>query len=156
MIRVGLGAFLVALWTKGGVILTPELQTDSAWVSWLQLGMALALFWRATMALTAFGIVFLWSLGVANYGLFHLLDYPIFLGIAVYGITVDGRQGTVVERPVKTVVPLKLISLAGFIIASYGLQALFYNAPKKSAVGINHDPPVLSHRGRGNGSGQSG
>lgn len=84
MMRVGMGAFLVALWAMGGVILTPELKTDSAWVSWLQLGMALALFWRITMPLTAIGIVLLWGLGASRYGLFHLLDYPIFLGIALY------------------------------------------------------------------------
>lgn len=84
MIRVGMGVFLIALWVLGGVILTPELKTDWAWISWLQLAMALALFWRLTMPLTSLGILFLWNLGAWQYGLFHLLDYPIFLGIAIY------------------------------------------------------------------------
>lgn len=84
MMRVGMGAFLVALWVMGSVILTPELETDINWISWLQLGMALLLFWRMTMPLTSLGIVFLWSFGASQYGLFHLLDYPIFLGIAMY------------------------------------------------------------------------
>lgn len=84
MMRVGMGAFLIALWVKGGIILTPELTTDKTWLSWLQLGMALSLFWRITMPLTSLGILFLWSLGTWQYGLFHLLDYPIFLGIAIY------------------------------------------------------------------------
>lgn len=84
MMRVGMGTFLVALWVMGSIILTPELKTDRVWVSWLQLGMALALFWRISMPLTAIGILFLWGFAVSQYGLFHLLDYPIFLGIAIY------------------------------------------------------------------------
>ena len=84
MMRVGMGVFLIALWILGEVILTPELKTDWTWVSWFQLAMALALFWRWSMPLTSLGILFLWCLGVWQYGLFHLLDYPIFLGIAIY------------------------------------------------------------------------
>ncbi|MEM8951474.1 MAG: hypothetical protein AAGC99_19335, partial [Pseudomonadota bacterium] len=83
MIRVGMGVFLIALWVLGGVILTPELKTDWAWISWLQLAMALALFWRLTMPLTSLGILFLWNLGAWQYGLLDLLDYPIFLGISI-------------------------------------------------------------------------
>ena len=93
MMRIGTGAFLIALWVLGSVILTPELKTDKAWVSWLQLGMALSLFWRMTIPFASIGIVFLWCLGVLEYGLFHLLDYPIFLGIAIYLMIFAWREG---------------------------------------------------------------
>jgi hypothetical protein len=36
------------------------------------------------MPLTGLGIVFLFSFATAQYGLFHLADYPVFLGVAVY------------------------------------------------------------------------
>jgi len=84
LVRCTLGFFLVSLWGLGGIILTPELKTDFAWISWLQLAMAVCLIWRRTMPLTGLGIVFLFSFATAQYGVFHLADYPIFLGVAAY------------------------------------------------------------------------
>ncbi|MGH1572966.1 hypothetical protein ACRAWG_22635 [Methylobacterium sp. P31] len=84
LVRATLGFFLVSLWDLGGIILTPELKTDVTWIPWLQLAMAACLIWPRTMPLTGLGIVFLFSFATAQYGVFHLADYPIFLGIAVY------------------------------------------------------------------------
>lgn len=84
LVRATLGFFLVSLWDLGGIILTPELKTDVAWIPWLQLGLAACLIWRRTMPVTGLGLVFLFSFATAQYGLFHLADYPIFLGIAAY------------------------------------------------------------------------
>lgn len=84
LVRCTLGFFLVSVWGLGGIILTPELKTDAAWIPWLQLAMATCLISRRTMPLTGLGIVFLFSFATAQYGLFHLADYPVFLGVAVY------------------------------------------------------------------------
>lgn len=84
LIRAGCAFFFIALWTKGGVILTPELATSLQLVPWLQLGIAAGLIWRRTLPVSALGIAILYMLAVHNYGIFHLLDYPIFLGLAVY------------------------------------------------------------------------
>ena len=84
LVRATLGFFFVSLWGMGGTILTPELKTDLAWVPWLQLGLAVCLIWRRTMPITGAGIVFLFALAVQQYGVFHLADYPVFLGVAVY------------------------------------------------------------------------
>jgi hypothetical protein len=78
--------FFVSLWVLGSAVLTPELKTSSAWIPWFQLAIAAGLFWRQTMALSGAGIIVLYGIGVANYGAFHLMDYPIFLGLAVYFI----------------------------------------------------------------------
>jgi len=47
------------------------------------------------LVLAAAGIVFLYGYAIANYGLFHLMDYPIFLGSASYfaliGLGLDRR-----------------------------------------------------------------
>jgi len=91
--RAGTAAFFIALWTLGGIILTPELKTSSPLVPLLQLGIAIGMFWRPTMVLSALGIVVLYAIGLWNYGLFHMLDYPIFLGLAAYlacsGLEID-------------------------------------------------------------------
>ncbi|HUZ73289.1 MAG TPA: hypothetical protein VMU87_09895 [Stellaceae bacterium] len=82
--RAGTGAFFVALFTLGNIILTPELLTKVDAVSWLQAAIALGMVWRTTMVLSAAGIVALYAYGVLTYGIFHLLDYPIFLALAAY------------------------------------------------------------------------
>ncbi len=84
MFRAGVGAFFVSLWSLGGIILTPELKTDSAAISWLQFGIAAGMLSRRTMPLSSIGIVYLFVTAIMQYGAFHLADYPIFLGLALY------------------------------------------------------------------------
>jgi hypothetical protein len=84
VIRAGIGAFFVALFAMGGVILTPELRTDATWPAWLQLGIAATMLWPRSCVLGAAGILVLYAYGVMSYGVFHLADYPMFLGIAAY------------------------------------------------------------------------
>ena len=84
LMRAVYGGFFVVLWTVGGIILTPELKTTVDAISWLQLGIAACFIWRRTLVLAAAGIVFLYGYGIAYYGLFHLMDYPLFLGSACY------------------------------------------------------------------------
>lgn len=84
LFRAVCGAFFVSLWAVGGILLTPELKTSSEPVSWLQLAIAAGLIWRRTMLLSALGIVVLFGLAVRDYGAFHLMDYPVFLGVAAY------------------------------------------------------------------------
>jgi hypothetical protein len=91
LIRVAGGFFFVALWTTGDFILTPELKTTSPAIAWLQLAIAAGLISRRTMPLSALGIVVLFAIAVAQYGVFHLADYPIFLGVAAY-LALSGLQ----------------------------------------------------------------
>ena len=91
LMRAGVGFFFVALWTTGGILLTPELKTTWEAVSWFQLALAICLLWRPTMPLTGLGIAVLFGLAVHQYGLFHLADYPIFLGVAAY-LALTGLQ----------------------------------------------------------------
>jgi len=98
----GMGAlFFVALFTLGNIILTPELKTDLPAIPWLQCVIALLMFWRSTLVLAAAGIAALWAYGVYTYGIFHLLDYPIFLGLAVYfALTGLGERRLLGLRPI--------------------------------------------------------
>jgi len=87
-LRVGVSAFFSAVFVFGclgdSMILTPELHTHRAWICWLQLAIAVAVLVPRTVVLAAAGIVFLYAYGVAEYGLYHMLDYPIFVGVAAY------------------------------------------------------------------------
>ena len=84
LMRAGTAAFFVSIWAHGGIILTPELLTTSTATEWLQFGIAAGMLFRITMPLSALGIVVLFAQGVWSYGVFHMMDYPIFLGAAVY------------------------------------------------------------------------
>jgi hypothetical protein len=84
ILRATMGGFLVALWSIGGIILTPELKTGVQAISWLQLLFAACLIWERGLVLTAYGIVALYAYGIEQYGVFHMLDYPVFLGAALY------------------------------------------------------------------------
>lgn len=91
--RAGVAAFFISLWVLGTVIITPELKTNVAAISWLQAGIALGMLWRRTLILSALGICFLYVFAIAHYGPFHMADYPIFLGAAAYlGLTGLGIQ----------------------------------------------------------------
>src|SRR3954464_7042833 len=72
------------LWVDGTVILAPELKGLSGWLSAIQLLIPIFLAARATLPAAATGIIVLYGYGIASYGLFHMLDYPVFLGLAVY------------------------------------------------------------------------
>ncbi len=84
LLRAGMGGFFMALFATGGVILTPELKTAADWPAWLQLGIAISLLSGRTCVLGGIGILILYSYAVTLNGLFHLCDYPMFLGIAIY------------------------------------------------------------------------
>ena len=83
--------FFIAIWGLGGVLLTPELKTNSTLIGIIQLGIAAGMVSRRTMPLSALGIFTLYAVAVWNYGVFHLADYPVFLGVAAY-LALTGLQ----------------------------------------------------------------
>ena len=67
-----------------GFFLTPELKTDARWVPWVQLGIALWALDRRTVPLIGVGAASLYVAAVAKYGVFHMLDYLILIGVSYY------------------------------------------------------------------------
>ena len=94
LIRFGVGAYMLLLWARIGVapwstageeaVLTPELLAQAAWVGWLQLATAVMVVFRRTCPFAGLGMFALYGIGVADYGLFHMTDYTIFVGLAGY------------------------------------------------------------------------
>jgi hypothetical protein len=91
MMRAACAFFFIAVWGLGGVLLTPELKTDSSLVGAIQLGIAAGMLSRRTMPLSALGIFILYGIAIWNYDAFHLADYPVFLGVAAY-LALTGMQ----------------------------------------------------------------
>ncbi|HEV3372079.1 MAG TPA: hypothetical protein VG145_05985 [Xanthobacteraceae bacterium] len=99
LVRAVGGFFFVTLWSMEGILLTPELKTTSTWIPWLQLAIAAGLIWRRTMPLSGLGIAALFVLAVRDYGVFHLADYPVFLGLAAYLVLVGLQRDLLGLRP---------------------------------------------------------
>jgi hypothetical protein len=97
--RAACAFFFIAIWGAGGILLTPELKTDSTLIGAIQLGIAAGMLSRKTMPLSAAGIFVLYGIAVWNYGPFHLADYPIFLGVAAYLALVGGQTNFFGMRP---------------------------------------------------------
>ncbi|MBX2809574.1 MAG: hypothetical protein KTR20_13195 [Cellvibrionaceae bacterium] len=83
-LRYALIIFFVAVWTLGDVILTPELKHNSVWVSAVHLCIIGALLSARTAKYAGVGIFLLWGYSAYKYGFFHLSDYMIFLGLAMF------------------------------------------------------------------------
>jgi hypothetical protein len=84
LLRAVAAISFVLLWADGGLILTPELKASHTWISAIQLLIPIYLFGRATLPAAGAAIILLFGYGAATYGLFHMLDYPVFLGLGVF------------------------------------------------------------------------
>lgn len=89
IMRSAAAAFFVSLflyyWFTGtSFFLTPELRTASPIVPWVHLALGLCALSRYTAPLVGVGMLGLYAASVRQYGLYHMLDYLIFLGIAYF------------------------------------------------------------------------
>ncbi|OGB22837.1 MAG: hypothetical protein A3I66_13120 [Burkholderiales bacterium RIFCSPLOWO2_02_FULL_57_36] len=87
VMQVSIFAFFISIFWYGDILLTPELNivaSDRKWVEVLQIAIAVAVVSRHTAFLSGIGIAVLYAIAAHRYGMFHLLDYPIFLGVAAY------------------------------------------------------------------------
>jgi hypothetical protein len=98
--RAGCVFFFISIWAVGGILLTPELKSDSLIVGFIQLGIAAGMVSRRTMPLSALGICSLYAVAIWKYGVFHLADYPIFLGFAAYFALVGCQADFFGKRPI--------------------------------------------------------
>jgi hypothetical protein len=101
--RVGCAFFFISIWAVGGMILTPELKTNSTLIGVLQLAIAAGMASRRTMPLSAIGIFILFDFALWNYGTFHLADYPVFLGVAAYVALTGAQTNFFGARPIDVV-----------------------------------------------------
>lgn len=90
LMRLAVGIWLSWLWLQPNPVwLTPELTTQSTSLPWLQLLLGLACISRKTTWITAIGLLSLFIGAVGEYGIFHLMDYPLFLGISAFLIAIS-------------------------------------------------------------------
>lgn len=89
IMRIAGGLYFLSVFAYGYAFdarfyLTPELATSAAWVPWVQLLTGLAALHQRSTPLMLVGILILFAAAVADYGLFHLLDYVVFLALGYF------------------------------------------------------------------------
>ena len=94
VLRLGMALYAFCLWRglaivpwadgMKGSLLTPELLSHNRFVDLLQFSIAFMILAPRLSILAAAGIAALYAMGAAKYGLFHMIDYLFFLGIAAY------------------------------------------------------------------------
>ena len=73
--------------------LTPELLTTSKIVPWIHLAIGFCALSRYTIPLVGIGILGLYGAAINDYGIYHLIDYLIFLGIAYFFVVTTISHG---------------------------------------------------------------
>jgi hypothetical protein len=126
VMRATFGGFFVALWVTGGIILTPELKTSNSHLPWLQLLIACCFIWRRTLVVAACGLVGLYAYALCCYGIFHLLDYPIFVGAALYFAMIGLRVRPWQVAPMDVVRTAAAITLLWASIEKWGYPQWTY------------------------------
>ena len=98
ILRLSAAIFFTATWGwhqayGTAFYITPELKTDAAFVPWLQLCLGICALFRICLPVVGLGIFSLYGMALAKYGLFHLLDYLIFLGLGYFFTVTNIRRG---------------------------------------------------------------
>ena len=101
LLRLGTAVYFLCVvfyFSASPIILTAELKTSAPWVPVVQLAIAATVLWRRGALLSALGIVVLYAYSASQYGLFHMLDYPFFLGLAAF-LGLDAAFGRKLHAP---------------------------------------------------------
>jgi uncharacterized membrane protein YphA (DoxX/SURF4 family) len=83
IMRVALGAVLLMSW-QGDSIIAPEISIPSPLWGWAQFFLALCLLSRLTTFISGVGIIFFYIWGITQHGIFHMLDYVVYLAVGLY------------------------------------------------------------------------
>ncbi|MGF7029796.1 MFS family permease [Paenibacillus mucilaginosus] len=115
ILRIGLGAGLL-LQLVTGTYLAPELAADGYWVTALLILAFAGLLYPRTLIVSGAALAVLYVHALADYGLFHGLDYMFYIGIIYYLLVAQTRW-----RPTATPV---LYLFTGLSLAWVGLEKM--------------------------------
>ncbi len=134
VMRIATGATLLMSW-QADALLVPELDILGAWVGWLQFAIALLLLFKETTPAAGVGLIGLYAIGVTQYGIFYMLDYALFIGVAWFLIV--HRLDNITIKGTGT--PALYIAV-GFSLLWVGLEKLIY--PQWSLYILEQNPQL--------------
>lgn len=119
ILRITMGATLLLSWQRDSVF-APELLVGAV-VGWIEFALAVLLLFRRTVVWAALGILALFAYCVVTFGVFHMLDYVHYLGIAWYLLVVDAKSTRLRESRIPA-----LYIAVGFSLAWLALEKIIY------------------------------
>ncbi len=124
-------AAVLLLSFQAGTLFVPELACSSK-IGWVQFALAVLLLFNRTVIVSGAGIMALYFFGVARYGWFHMLDYPVFAGVGYYLAVTALRSERIratglVMLYVTVGFSLAWVAIEKFIYPSWGLYLLQQN-----------------------------
>ncbi len=120
VMRVAAGAVLLLSW-QADAMLVPELPIAAAWIGWYQFILALLLLFRKTVPLAGLGLIVLYGMGINEFGMFHMLDYPMYAGAGYY-LLVSGSS----NQRLRGTGLLALYITVGFSLCWVALEKVIY------------------------------
>ncbi len=120
VLRIAAAASLLLAW-QAGILLVPELAIGDGPLGWLQFVLVLLLLLPRTVPVAGAGIIALYAVGVAYFGVFHMLDYVVYLGVG-YALMVSRSSS---ERVRGTGIPALYVSV-GFSLCWVALEKIIY------------------------------
>lgn len=94
VMRIGTGVVLLLAW-QADIVLVPDLPIPAPWIGWVEFGLAALLLFEATTAIAGIGVLGLYALGVAEAGLYYMLDYVLVVGVGYYLIATGIRKARI-------------------------------------------------------------
>jgi uncharacterized membrane protein YphA (DoxX/SURF4 family) len=146
IMRIAIGAVLLMSW-QADTFVAPELFIPSKYIGWLELILALFILFKETTFITGLGMVLLYFIGVYLHGIFHMLDYVVYLAAGLYLVIATNKNEKIrnLDLPV-------LYSGLGFSLCWVAFEKLFYpywglsvlsKAPQLT-MGLPHDFFLMS------------
>lgn len=120
IMRVTMGAVLLMSWQADSII-APEIPIPSPIWGWFEFTLALCLLFPKTSIITGLGMVFLWTTGVTQHGIFHMLDYVVYPAVGLYLVVTNLKS----ERIRNFDLPI-LYSGLGFSLCWVSFEKLIY------------------------------
>ncbi len=134
VMRVGIGAVLLLSW-QDNAMLVPELNIIYEWVGWYQFGLAFLLLFRKTTPIAGVGLMLLYIFGVVEFGLLHMLDYPLYLGAGYFLLSFCSGNPKVKA----SALPVLYLSV-GFSLCWVALEKIIY--PQWGLYVLYHQPQL--------------
>ncbi len=120
IMRIAAGVVLLMSWELGTLVM-PELAIKSELLLWLQFLLAFLLIFKNTVPWAGIGMAFLYAIGVYQFGILHMLDYLLILGVAYYFITSNAANAKL-----KNTGLFALYVFLGLSLCWAGMEKLFY------------------------------
>ncbi|MEZ0392155.1 MAG: hypothetical protein ACAH59_08075 [Pseudobdellovibrionaceae bacterium] len=120
ILRIFTGASLLLAWQADSMI-APDLEIPSPLWGWYQFVLALLLLLRVSTPVAGFGMILLYLFAVSRFGLFHLLDYFIYLGVGFFFFVSNFASPKLKDLRIPA-----LYSSLGFSLCWVALEKIFY------------------------------